>query len=209
LRKIALDLIQVAEDRGAPLVPRDSFGTLQRATPSGHTLRFRPVTRFPSWKAALGELALAAPGKAGAVVSDSVEVVNNVLPAFVSPDGKYLVYEANRQIRVRDLATATERTVGPGTAPRLLPFTDGFVYLRTKNVQPTPTGSTITYDVVRIQPADTSAVVLGQINLQAQHQSFGHYSPARWLRVQEIDGAFFLAGAGALAMPFRLPDPFK
>lgn len=206
LRKIALDLVQTAEDRGAPLVQSDSTGILERVTPSGHVLRFRPEQRWPHWAAAVGELWLTAPGQPPVSISRGVEVVNTVIPAYVSTDGKHLVYEANRQVHVRELATGADQVIGAGVAPRLLPFTESYVFLRQKEVQPSATGSTLRYDVVRKAFAGESETVLGQVTARALHQEFGHYSPVRWLRVREIDGAFVLSDG--IITPFRLPDPF-
>jgi hypothetical protein len=206
LRQIALDLVQVAEDRGAALVPKDTSALLERVTPSGHTLRYRPTKRWEKLTATAGELWLGAPGQQPTLISGGVEVVNHVLPAFISTDGKYLVYEADRQIRVRDIAAGSDRVAGAGIAPRLLPFAQAFIFLRQKDVQQTRGGSTVRYDVVRASFTDANEKVLGQVSTNTKQDVQGNYSPARWLRIRENDGVFHLTGD--LVAPFRLPDPF-
>jgi hypothetical protein len=41
---------------------------------------------------------------------------------------------------------------------------------------------------------------------QIKQTIHGNYSPARWMRVREIEGVFVLAGDGM--EQFTLPDPF-
>jgi hypothetical protein len=208
LRTVALDLIGTAEERGAPLVP-DSTGALQRTAPAGPRLIYKPRQRWDdSWGVALGKLQVAVPGKPLQTISDSVEVVRNVVPAFFSADGRYLVYEANRLVRVRDLATGADRIVDRGSAPRLVPFSSTFIYVkqvRARADQPQP-ANTLRYDVMQAPLSEGSGKAIGQLHARARHEVNGYASAVRWMRVREADGKFQLTGD--LQEPFALPDPF-
>ena len=203
VKKIALDLLSAAEDRGAPLTA-DSAGGYKRTAPSGHAIHFTPALRWPQWSLSSGTLYVSARGKAPVKVADQVEVAHGVVPAFITPDGLKLIYEAGRQVHVLDLVTNTTRTVGAGIAPRLLPFSQSFVYLRPGLVTANPQGSSIRYEVVRVDPAGPEKK-LGDFTVTATMDS-GHTSPARWMRVREIGGKFFLTADGNAV--FELPNAF-
>ena len=207
LRGIAVELITAAENRGAPLLAKDSTGRLEHTGPAGRTLLYRPVSRWPNWQASWGELFVIGAKRDTTRISTNVEVVGDVVPAFFSIDGRYLVYEADREVRVRDLQTGAQRVVGAGIAPRVLPFSESFVFLRPKG-QPVTTGvnTAIKYEVLRAWFVEPKDKLLGELSATANYQSKGYYSPARWMRVRENNGAFFLQGE---VMPqFKLPDPF-
>jgi len=204
---VARDLLRVAEQRGAPLAYDSATGELRREVGEGLSLVFRPVRRWPQWDAAVGELVVERAGAAPVVVAREVEAVGGVVPAFVSAGGTHLVYESGRQIRVRDLATGADREVGPGIAPRLLPFSDSFIFLRAAR-EPLPIGSRfrLVYEVLRADFAGGEPEPLGVMGAFAEWKVKGNYSPVRWMRVVERDGSFHLAGPGVDT--FTLPDPF-
>jgi hypothetical protein len=204
---VARDLLRVAEQRGAPLAYDSATGVLRREAGDGLTLVFTPARRWPQWDAAVGELTVERAGAAPVVVAREVEAVGGVVPAFVSVAGTHLVYESARRIRVRDLETGADREVGPGIAPRLLPFSDSFVYLRAAR-EPQPVGSRfrLLYDVFRADFAGGEPERLGEMGAFAEWKVKGNYSPVRWMRVAEQEGTFHLAGPGV--DPFPLPDPF-
>jgi hypothetical protein len=206
LRKIALDLLSAAENRGAPLEPKDSTGRLERAGPEGRTVVYRPSSRWPNWDASAGDLFIVGP-KRDTTRIGNVEVVGNVLPAFFSIDGHHLVYEAAREIHVRDLQTGADRVVGAGIAPRLLPFSETFVFLRQKGAPVTQGVNTaFKYEVTRGSFTEPRNDVVGELTANSRFEMKGYYSPARWMRVRESGGSFFLFGDGIEL--FKLPDPF-
>ena len=206
LRAIATDLIRTAEERGAPLEQADSTGLLRRTATTGQQLTYRPLKHWENWGVTLGVLEVAQPGKPAVRISDSVEVVRNVVPAFISADGKYLVYEANRNIHVRELATAADRMVGSGIAPRLIPFSESFLYLRARPEGKVQTANAIEYDVVQSPFAGGTAQVIGLVSAEVKQEVHGRAAPVRWARVRESEGSFQLTGDSM--KPFRLPDPF-
>jgi hypothetical protein len=63
-------------------------------------------------------------------LAQGVEVVGRVVPAFFDPSRTAVVFEAGREIRVRDLRTGGTTVIGPGIAPRAIPFTPYFVFAR-------------------------------------------------------------------------------
>jgi len=203
---IARGLLQSAEQRGAPLAA-DSTGLLQRTTMGGLHLVFSPTRRWPEWGAEVGTVVIT--GGTNEVSIPHVEVVEDVVPVFFSPDESALVYEQDRQVFVRDLATGQTREIGPGIAPRPLPFTDDFVFFR---AAPERSGELdqrmrLSYDILRASfHTVAEPTVLGQLGTWAEMGQHGNYSPARWLRVVEQDGRYTLEGDGAET--FQLPDPF-
>jgi hypothetical protein len=238
LARIATDLIRSAEERGAPLRaitdrPAVSLAAAGDATPpggdalaqqagagaaglvlertaaSGPRLEFRATRTWPQWDAAVGELVVTPPGGAPVSVSSEVEVVGRVVPAFFSVDGRYLVYEAARQVRVRDLTGGEERVVGPGIAPRLVPFSDSFVFLREipEQRQDGRDEVVVRYTVFRAAFAGGEPESVGEVRAVLRMDRRGLYSPARWMRVRERDGVFVLEGESMGT--FVLPDPFS
>jgi hypothetical protein len=208
VRAIALDLVRAAEERGAPLVPKDSLGTLERVTAHGATLTFRPTERWPKWDAAVGEVSVTLPGKKPVVIASGLEQVGNVVPAFFNSDGTLLVYELNRAIHVRDLVSGTDRKLADGIAPRILPFTNDVIYFTEVRAKRSETSNSfgLKYDVLRLPLAGGTPVSLGQVNARALNELKGNYSNVRWTRVQEQEGNFILIGE--MMDPFPLPSPF-
>jgi hypothetical protein len=209
LRGVALDLIRTAEQRGAPLIAIDSAGTLQRTTSKGLVITFRPTTRWPQWNAAVGDLYIRQPdSKQQTLVARGVEVVGGVIPAFVPTDSAALVYEVNREIHVRSLVDGSDRKLSDGIAPRILPFTNDVIYLvEVKDVRllETPTDKPFRYQVMRSTLAGPPSVI-GELRTVARNAVHGNYSPARWMRIREMDGRFYLIGDDI--REFALPSPF-
>lgn len=207
LRSIASELIRTGEERGATLVPVDTLGTLERNSPTGVKLTYRPQKRWLNWSASVGELWITHGKSAPVKISDRVEVVKNVIPAFLDAEGEYLVYEANRQIHVRELKSGSERVVGAGVAPRPYPFTDSFIFLRESRTQDKYMGGSVSYDFVR-QPfaREASGDVVATATVDTRIEVAGNYSPVRWARVREESGIFYFSGEGV--EPVRLPNPF-
>ena len=210
LRGVARDLLMAAEARGAPLVPIDSAGTLQRTTADGVVITFRPVQRWPQWDAAAGELLVRrADEKQATRVATNVEVVGGVVPAFVPHDSLALVYEVNREIHVHSLTDHSDRKLAAGIAPRFLPFTSDVIFFRPipdRNNLATPQEMPQRYQVVRIPITGGAETVLGEITAKARNDVKGNYSPVRWVRVRELNARFYLVGDGIA--DFELPNPF-
>lgn len=207
LRDVARDLIQVAESRGAALIPRDTLGTLEQLTESGMTITFRPAQRWPEWDAAVGELSVTVPKKQRVVIANDVEVVGNVIPAFALGDSA-LVYETNREIHVRSLRDGADRKLADGIAPRIMPFTGDIIFFRRaeERTLPTPTDMPARYHVLRVSPAGGEESTLGEVKATAKNAVKGNYSPVRWSRIREMNGSFYIIGE--TMGEFGLPDPF-
>lgn len=208
VRKITLDLIRAAEERGAPLVATDTLGTLERTSATGAKLTFRPTVRWPRWHAAVGDVFVALPGKKPVVVARGVEQVGNVVPAFFTTEGTTLVYEINREIHARDLTTGADRKLADGIAPRILPFTNDVIFfaeIRNKRSE-TPNSFGFKYDVLRVPVAGGTPAAVGQVGASALNDLKGNYSTVRWSRIEEQEGNFYLVGE--MIDPFQLPSPF-
>lgn len=214
LAAVARDLLQVAEERGAQLVPRDSTGRLERAGPAGHALLYMPAREWPGWDLSAGPLTLQR-ADGTAVELGIVEVARNVLPAFFSPDGRFIVLESERTIRVHEIATGESREVGSGIAPRALPFTEDFVYARETEGGRTesPMGTRIQYDILRAPFAEKvdgvtiEPAVIATVGASANFRVNGGASPLRWAFVTETaPGIFTMVTDNADAV--ALPDPF-
>jgi len=212
LLRVARDLLAVAEERGAPLPPVDAAGRLERTGPAGHSLRYEPRTRWPDG-VSVGALTLLPQGATPVPLGD-VEVAGSVIPAFFSADGRFLVWEADRTIRVRDVAGGAVRDAGPGIAPRPMPFTPDFLFLREIEGARTVlrAGTRIQYEVLRapfeVAPGDNTApAIFTGLAANTSMTLNGSASPVRWMRVIELsNGVFALAGEGMDTT--RLPDPF-
>jgi hypothetical protein len=182
---------------------------LQR-TSNGITVRYTPRQSWPEWGASVGTLSLARNGAAPIDVAGEVEVVGNVVPAFVSSDGRSVVYENARNIHLRDLVSGADRVISPGIAPRPYPFTDTFVFLRPESkpaVDDPVNGTQVFYEVMRMPFSGAEKPdLIGQVTASTKFGVRGAYSPARWMRVRESEGGFWLEGQGVSM--FVLPDPF-
>jgi hypothetical protein len=141
-------------------------------------------------------------------VAGNVEVVGNVLPAFVAHDSLLLVYEAYREVHVYSLRDHSNRKLGNGIAPRILPFSSDVIFLREvqENRRATPQDIPYRYHVIRVPVAGGQETLLGEIKVSVRNDDHGNYSPVRMLRVLEQDGQFYLVGERV--DKFQLPSPF-
>lgn len=207
LRGLAADLLRLAESRGAALAEADALpARLERETLGGIRITFEARRQWPEWGAAVGALTVRPPdGEPRELAGDGVEAVRNVVPAFASADGGAVVYEAEREIRVYDVRGDSVRRLGSGIAPRSVPLTNGFVFLRERRQdRERSEGATILqYDVVRGSFTGAELEVIGQLTARARTEVHGNYSPVRWMRVRQRGDGFWLEGEGVDA--FRLP----
>ncbi len=210
VRVIGRQLLGLLEARGAPLVA-DATGHLRTSGPDSlPRIVFHPARVDTAARLATGALWVELPGGKGLVpLATEVEVVADVVPAFFDPHGQRVVYESERQIRIRDLRTGATRVVGPGIAPRPLPFTDRFVFLEEVRGERREEGggTRITYRVVRTSFHDGRLERLGTLRALARPDRNRNASPARRMVVGEVREGFVLRGPGI--SPFLLPNPFE
>jgi hypothetical protein len=209
IQKIATDLIRAAEERGAPLARKDTLGTLERISAAGPSLTYRPTRRWPQWNASVGDVYVTAPkSKKAVLIASSVEVVNDVVPAFFTNDGVKLIYEQNRQVHARILATGKDTVIANGIAPRVLPFSNDVIYMTEVPAKRTETPNSVglKYEVWKIPAAGGQATSIGQLNSIALNELNGNYATVRWSRIREQEGTFTLSGQ--MIDPFTLPSPF-
>ena len=195
LRNIAIETIRHAQAWGAPLEP-EADGTLRRTTPSGAELVFRPDTVFRDWELAIGTLTVVRSGAAPRLIADSVEVVANVIPAVVDATGGYVAIETSRRIEVHDLESGAVRQLGPGIAPRPLPFTTDFLFFREIDRMYMPDGARIVYEFMRAPFESGSPVAFDEAPVPLQASRRGYLSPLRWARIHDRGTAFVVDTEG-------------
>jgi hypothetical protein len=210
LRTIAQDLVQLAEQRGAPLEGDSTTGELSRETTDGYRITFTPVRHWPRWDAGLGTVQIEKDGTVLQTIED-VEAVAGVVPVFLSPGARHVVFERGRSIIVRSLADGTERLVGAGIAPRPRPFTDEFVFLREipGAAEERRSDTKLAYEVLTtpFDPlSDVPPKLLGATTATATFSRHGGYSPVRWMKVEERAASFYLTSPHMEIV--SLPDPF-
>jgi len=196
VRTVARQLVTLFEARGAPLL-RDPRGDL-RTTGDDSVPRivFHPTTPEAAGSRT-GALWVEMPGGHSLVpLAPRVEVVGDVVPAFFDPQRRVVVFEGDGQVQVRDLRSGVTRAVGAGVAPRPIPFTDRFVFLRAAGGG--AGGGEAEYTVLRSTFAGAAPEPIGTLRATA--------AAARTVVVGEAADGFVLRGEGVT--PFVLPGPY-
>lgn len=209
VRAVARELVALAESRGAALPPNGD-GTLRSTVPDGEPqIVFQPTWTDSAAGIAVGALWVEVPPRRLVPLAQRVEVVAGVVPAFFSQDRSAVVFEAEREIRVRNLKTGATRLLGSGIAPRIIPFTDRFVYLaeQASARRETPRGTELWYVVLGSAFAGGGPDRLGTLSALATGALHGGASPARWMVVGETPEGFVLRGENTSR--FLLPNPFR
>jgi len=129
--------------------------------------------------------------------------VAGVVPAFFSPNRSRVVYEIDREILVVDLATRQVHSIGPGIAPRVVPFSESFVFLREIPELRQEQGEVtqLHYSVFRGSFRNGEAELIGTTTAVARTGSYGNYSAVRWMVVGETPEGFALRGYGVTDFP--------
>jgi hypothetical protein len=207
VRLVAIQLISLAESRGAPLAA-DRRGALRNASGGMEPqIVFRPALVDSLTEVEYGDLRVELPDGRDIPLAPSAQVVRRVVPAFFSHDRAAVVYEHSGEIRIVDVATRQVRTVGTGFAPRLIPFTHQFVYFRERpgaRVE-TTAGTEIVYEVMRSGFGAVQSELIGELAARARPDLHGGEAPVRWMVVGESPDGFVLRGEGVDTFP--LPTP--
>jgi hypothetical protein len=207
VRSVARELVALAESRGAPL-PRETDGTYRTTSQGGVQIVFQPTWSDTLSGVEVGALWVETSRPRLLPLAQTVEAVNGVVPAYFSRDRTWVVYETERVIRLHNLKTGEVRDVGRGIAPRVIPFTDRFVYLEEVPGlrRSTAGGTELTYEVLRVPFGAGVAERMGRLQVVARPERHGNASPARWMVIGETPEGFALRGDGM--RPFLLPIPF-
>lgn len=208
VRSVARDLVALAESRGAPL-RREPDGTYRTTTPEGAPqIVFQPSWRDSVAGVDVGALWVEMPRARLVPLAQRVEVVAGVVPAFFSKDRTWVVYEAEREIRLRNLRTGETRVLGPGVAPRVIPFTDLLVFLEERRGarRQGGEGTELTYEVLRAPFGGGVPERLGRVSAVVRPERHANASPVRWMVVGETPEGFVLRGENMTS--FLLPSPF-
>lgn len=207
VREVAMQLVALAESRGAPLAS-DRRGALRTTGgPSDPAIVFRAALIDSVGGYATGDLRVELPQSQDLPLASGAEVVAGVVPAFFSPDRARVVYESDREIRVMDLASREQRVVGPGIAPRLVPFTQHFVFVREQeDGRVAESDSTLVrYWVYRGAFDSDHTELVGELTAVLRSERFANYSPVRWMVVGESAGGFVLRGESVSTFPLPAP----
>jgi hypothetical protein len=198
VRLIARQLVTLLEARGAALAADERGHLRTSGTDTVPQLVFHPVAVAPVARQMVGALWVEMPDATLVPLAQEVEVVGGVVPAFFDAGRSAVVYEADRTIWVRDLATGETRRVSSGVAPRLVPFADAFVFVREAPEGRTPLddGSVIEYDVLRAEFGGAEVRALGRVRALARPDRRGGASPVRWMVVGEVGDHFALRAPG-------------
>jgi hypothetical protein len=208
VRTIAGQLLEVLEGRGAPLA-RDARGDLRASVREGAPqLVFHPSGGTAEAGVEVGALWIELPGASLLPLAQNVEVVGRVVPAFFDPTRSAVVFETGREIRIRDLVTGNTATVGPGFAPRTIPFTPFFVFAREvagSHVSDGEGGTIAMYHLFAGSFAGDEPVRVGGLEARMRPGVLGGASPVRVMVVGEARNGFMLRAPGM--SPFILPGP--
>lgn len=203
VREIALQLVSLAEARGAPLVS-DRGGALRTAADElDPQIVFRSFTHDSVAQVAIGDMRVELPEGRDIPLASSAHVVRNVVPAFFSADRSQVVFEREGKVRVLDIATRRIEDRGAGISPRLIPFTQSFIFLRERAVTPTAAGDEVVYDVLLSSFASDDAAVVGEIRAMQRDDQHRGESPVRWMVVSDSGDGFELRADGMQPFPLR------
>ena len=211
VRQVAMQLISIAEARGAPLA-MDRRGAL-RSTGAGldPQIVFRPTRVDPATGLAIGDLRLELPGTTDIPLSSAVEVSHHVVPAFFSPDRARVVFESEGQIRIADIPSRSSRSIGAGTAPRVVPFSNHFVFLREESrvAGRENRGAELVYAVYDADFGGGEAERIGELHASTRPEQGLDHSPVRTMLVAETPEGFVLRGDGlrTFLLPARVWGP--
>jgi hypothetical protein len=203
VRTVAVQLVALAESRGAPLA-FDRRGALRTTgMESDPQIVFRARAAGSPSGIAVGDLRVELPNAADVPLSASAEVVGGVVPAFFSADRSRVVYEVDREIRVIDLGSRQIRSLGPGIAPRVVPFSQQFVFLRevVEARRELDEGTEMHYEVFRATFTNGEPELIGTTSALARMQTYSNYSAVRWMVVGEARDGFALRGYGVADFP--------
>lgn len=196
VRLVGMQLIALAEARGAPLAP-DFRGSLRTvAGESEPQIVFRPFMTDSLDGISRGDLRIELPELPDIPLAAAAVAVANVVPAFFSPSRAHVVFESNGQIGVANIDDRTVRWVGAGIAPRPIPFTNKFVFLREREIPPAfePRGRRLVYDVQLASFEAAEYERIGELNAWARVDVHGNQSPVRWMVVDEVTDGVLLRG---------------
>jgi hypothetical protein len=204
VRSIAADLMAMAEARGAAL-QEGPEGRASVEIAGEPRLIFRERGTQAADGIGHGDLWLELPGEERRLLTSGVEVVIGVVPAFFSPDRSQVVLERGREIWLFPVAGGAPRHVSAGIAPRPVPFSENFVFLRELHDrrQETALGWETTYEVWQGAFDHPGVERLGHLEAAARLDRLGGASPVRWMRIRDVPEGFLLLGEGML--PFHLP----
>jgi hypothetical protein len=187
VREIAVQFLAISESRGAPLLAQANGVFRTAGFDEQPRLVLRPDSTDARFGYVRGELGVEWPGGGYLPLAYDVEMVHHVLPAFLSPDRSVAVMEAGRHIVIRDLERREAMYLGAGMAPRAIPFSDAFVFVRERGPQPQRAAAAgeMVYEVYRATFDGSAPERLGEMRLGATPNPESPFSPVQWMAISE------------------------
>jgi hypothetical protein len=186
VREIAVQYLAISESRGAPLLAEANGVFRTAGLEEQPRLVLHPDTADARFGYVRGELGVEWPGGEYLPLAYDVEMVHHVLPAFLSPDRSIAVIEAGRHIMLRDLDRREAVFLGAGLAPRAIPFSDAFVFLREQpEVRRAGGAPDRVYEVYRATFNGSVPERLGEMRITISPNPEEPFSPVRWMAVGE------------------------
>jgi hypothetical protein len=210
---IATQYLAISESRGAPL-SAGADGVFRTAGWEGEPrLAYYPDSVDTVAGIARGHVRLEVPEeRLDVVLAYDVQMAHGVLPAFFSPDRNWVVVETGRSIMLRDRARRETIFLEGGIAPRAIPFSDAFLYLRQRaapqNASPRPDPVTV-YEVCRVDFEEPQPQCIGEMRVATAMDGPLPLSPVRWMTVGETGEGWVLRvdGQPVFEAPHRLATP--
>lgn len=204
VRQVAMQLISIAEARGAPLAA-DTRGVLRTTTGTGldPQIVFRPGRTDPVTGLSVGDLRLELPNATDVPLSSTAEAAGGVVPAFFSTDHARVVFETDGEIRVLDIPSRNVRRVGQGIAPRVIPFAERFIFLREQGRSTVAGGEAVslTYAVFRAGFGGEAPERIGELRAEVRADLADRYTPVRRIVIGDTADGLVLRGEGVTAFP--------
>jgi hypothetical protein len=208
VRVVAQQLLMMAEARGAPL-EMDEEGVYRSASRDWEPrLVYRPWMFDEDFEFALGSLGVELPEGRVIPLASEVELAKGVIPAFFNLERTAVVIESARVIHIRDFEQREAIYIGHGIAPRLIPLTDEFLFLRelVEERHESDQGTELAYEIVKSDFNGNSPVRLGSFRVMGLAAQAGLYSPVRWMTIGESMEGWALRVDGDVVFEFPHPE---
>jgi hypothetical protein len=207
VRVVAQQLLMMAEARGAPLVIEE--GVYRSAARDWEPrLIYRPWSFDENFEFAVGALGVELiDGRVIPLASD-VELARGVLPAFFNLERTAVVIEAARIIHIRDFERREAIYVGHGIAPRPIPLSDEFLFLRELAEErfESDEGTELAYEIVKSDFNGLAPERLGSFRVLARPEQTGYLSPVRWMTIGESMEGWALRVDGEVVFEYPHPE---
>jgi hypothetical protein len=208
VRVVAQQLLMMAESRGAPLAMEEGGVYRSAARDWEPRLIYRPSMFDESFEYAVGALGVELVDGTIIPLASDVEMTRGVLPAFFNLERTAVVIESARVIHIRDFERREAIYIGPGVAPRPIPLSDDFLFLREVEEEryEGEQGTELSYEIVQSDFSGQAPVRLGSFRVLARPEDTRYLSPVRWMTIGESMEGWALRVDGDVVFEFPHPE---